>query len=121
MSLYTYVPGKAELLDLMLDTVYRQMPRGDLSGMPWRERLAAAAQEHGALFGRRPWCAEVSTSRPPLGPGLMAKYEHELQAFEGLGLDDAEMDAALNFLLGFVQAAARSAAEAAAAPEDTEM
>ena len=22
MSLYTYVPGKAELLDLMLDTVY---------------------------------------------------------------------------------------------------
>ncbi|HEV3294037.1 MAG TPA: TetR/AcrR family transcriptional regulator, partial [Streptosporangiaceae bacterium] len=28
MSLYTYVPGKAELLDLMLDTVYRQMPRG---------------------------------------------------------------------------------------------
>jgi hypothetical protein len=27
MSLYTYVPGKAELLDLMLDTVYGQMPR----------------------------------------------------------------------------------------------
>ena len=41
----------------------------------------------------------------------MAKYEHELQAFEGLGLDDVEMDAALTFLLGFVQAAARSAAE----------
>ncbi len=112
MSLYTYVPGKAELLDLMLDTVYRHMPRGDLSGMPWRERLAAIAQQNRDLFTQHPWIAEVSTSRPPLGPGLMAKYEHELQAFGGLGLDDVEMDAALTFLLGFVQAAARSAAEA---------
>jgi AcrR family transcriptional regulator len=121
MSLYTYVPGKAELLDLMLDTVYRQMPRGDLSGMPWRERLAAVAQENRDLFTRHPWIAGVSTSRPPLGPGLMAKYEHELQAFEGLGLDDVEMDAALTFLLGFVQAAARSAADAAAARQDSAM
>jgi len=119
MSLYTYVPGKAELLDLMLDTVYRQMLRGDLSGMPWRERLAAVAQENRDLFTRHPWIAEVSTCRPPLGPGLMAKYEHELQAFEGLGLDDVEMDAALTFLLGFVEAAARSAAEANAARQDS--
>ena len=27
MSLYTYVPGKAELLDLMLDALYLAMPR----------------------------------------------------------------------------------------------
>jgi AcrR family transcriptional regulator len=121
MSLYTYVPGKAELLDLMLDTVYFQMPREDLSGLPWRERLTAIAQENRDLFTRHPWIAEVSTSRPPLGPGLMAKYEHELQAFEGLGLDDVQMDAALTFLLGFVQAAARSAAEAAAARQDSAM
>jgi AcrR family transcriptional regulator len=54
MSLYTYVPGKAELLDLMLDTVYRQMPRGDLSGLPWRERLAAVAHENRDMFTRHP-------------------------------------------------------------------
>ena len=58
-------------------------------------------------------------SRPPLGPGLMAKYEHELRAFEGLGLDDVEMDAALTYVLGFVQASARSAADAAAVQRDT--
>jgi AcrR family transcriptional regulator len=121
MSLYTYVPGKAELLDLMLDTVYAQMPRGDLSSLPWRERLTAVAQENRDLFTRHPWVAEVSTSRPPLGPGLMAKYEHELQAFEGLGLDDVEMDAALTFLLGFVQSSARSAAEAVAARQNSAM
>jgi AcrR family transcriptional regulator len=119
MSLYTYVPGKAELLDLMLDTVYHQMRRADLSGEPWRQRLAAVAQENRDLFTRHPWIADVSTSRPPLGPGLMAKYEHELSAFEDLGLSDIEMDAALTFLLGFVQAAARSAADAAAARQDS--
>ena len=119
MSLYTYVPGKAELLDLMLDTVYHQMHRADLSGEPWRQRLAAVAQENRDLFTRHPWIADVSTSRPPLGPGLMAKYEHELSAFEDLGLSDIEMDAALTFLLGFVQAAARSAADAAAARQDS--
>lgn len=27
MALYTYVPGKAELVDLMLDTAYADMPR----------------------------------------------------------------------------------------------
>ncbi len=68
MSLYTYVPGKAELLDLMLDTVYLQMPRGDLSAMPWRERLAAVAQENRDLFTLHPWIAEVSTSRPRSAP-----------------------------------------------------
>jgi hypothetical protein len=85
ISLYTYVPGKAELLDLMLDTVYGQMSRGDLSGKPWRERLAAVAQENRELFDHHPWVTEVAISRPPLGPGLMAKYEHELGAFGGLG------------------------------------
>ena len=121
MSLYTYVPGKAELLDLMLDTVYRQMPRPDLSDRPWRVRLTAIAHQNRDLFTRHPWIAQLSTSRPPLGPGLMAKYEYELQAFEGLALEDVEMDAALTFLLDFVHAVARSAAEAAATRQDSAM
>src|SRR2546430_2174150 len=58
-------------------------------------------------------------ARPPLGPGLMAKYEHELSALDGLGLDDVEMDAALTYLLTFVQAWARAAADAQAARQDT--
>src|ERR1700693_4240524 len=39
MTLYTYVPGKAELLDLMLDAAYTSMPRLDTSGQPLRARL----------------------------------------------------------------------------------
>jgi hypothetical protein len=44
----------------------------------------------------------------------MAKYEHELRAFDGVGLDDVETDAALTYLLGFVQASARAVADAQA-------
>lgn len=121
MTLYTYVPGKAELLDLMLDTAYLRMPRTDTSGQPWRARLTAVAEENRAMFEEHPWAATISTGRPPLGPGLMAKYEHELSALDGLGLDDVEMDAALTFLLTFVQANARSVAEARAARQESAM
>ncbi|MGH3975440.1 MAG: TetR/AcrR family transcriptional regulator [Pseudonocardiaceae bacterium] len=121
MTLYTYVPGKAELLDLMLDAAYAQMPRTDTTGQPWRQRLSAVAEENRALFEAHPWAATVSTTRPPLGPGLMAKYEHELSALEGLGLDDVEMDAALTYLLSFVQACARNATAARIAQQDSAM
>jgi hypothetical protein len=49
----------------------------------------------------------------------MAKYEHELSALDGLGLSDVEVDASLTHLLGFVQAWARSAADARAAEADS--
>jgi AcrR family transcriptional regulator len=114
MTLYTYVPDKAALLELMLDDLYLRMPRADRAAEPWRDRLAAIAEENRALYDRHPWAAGLSRSRPPLGPGLMAKYEHELRAFDGAGLDDVETDAALTYLLGFVQASARAAADARA-------
>ena len=121
MTLYTYVPGKADLLDLMLDAVYQQMDRADVAGSPWRARLEAIARENRRLFEAHPWAATVSPGRPPLGPGLMAKYEHELRALDGLGLDDVEMDAALTYLLGFVQASSRAAADAQAVARESKM
>ncbi|WP_439678463.1 TetR/AcrR family transcriptional regulator [Embleya sp. MST-111070] len=121
MTLYTYVPGKAELLDLMLDAAYTRMPRSDTTGQPWRRRVAAIADENIALFDRHPWAVTVSTIRPPLGPGQMAKYEHELSGLDGLGLDDVEMDDCLTHLLTFVQACARADAAARAARNDSAM
>ncbi len=121
MTLYTYVPGKAELVDLMLDAAYRRLPLTDSTGRPWRERITAVADDNRALYLRHPWASAVSTLRPPLGPGLMAKYEHELAALEGLGLSDVEMDDALTYLLSFVQANARAAVDARAAQVESAM
>jgi AcrR family transcriptional regulator len=112
MTLYTYVPGKAELLDLMLDAAYQRLAKADTGGRPWRDRLTAVADANRALYLAHPWLSSVSTLRPPLGPGLMAKYEHELAALEGLGLTDVEMDDSLTFLLSFVQANALAAQDA---------
>lgn len=121
MATYTYVPGKAELLDLMLDSVYGQMPRTDLTGLPWRERVSVIATENRDMLARHPWVAYVPTTRPPLGPGVAAKYDHELRAFDGLGLDDVTMDAALTHLLGVVTAVARIDIDTRRAAADTGM
>jgi AcrR family transcriptional regulator len=119
MAVYTYVPGKAELLDLMLDTLYLRMARPAWRPeQGWRERLAAVAAANRALLADHPWAARVSTARPPLGPGLMAKYEHELAALDDAGLDDVDRDAALTFLLGFVQASVVATQDVAGAGDD---
>lgn len=122
MTLYTYVPGKAELLDLMLDAVYLRMPRtAHPAATAWRTRVAAVAAENRELLLAHPWVIGLAATRPPLGPGLMTKYEHELAAFEGLGLDDIEMDAALTHLLDFVRSTARTALDQQAAAADSAM
>ncbi|NOK17591.1 TetR/AcrR family transcriptional regulator C-terminal domain-containing protein [Corallococcus carmarthensis] len=121
MALYTYVPGRAELIDLMLDTLYAGMARRKPKARDWRSRLEAVAHDNRALFTEHPWLAEVSTTRPPLGPGQLAKYEYELQALEGVGLDDVEQDAALTFVLGFVETSARAASDQRAARLESQM
>jgi AcrR family transcriptional regulator len=108
MTLYTYLPGRAELIDLMIDQLYRQMPRPahDFT-TPWRQRVHQMADLNRQLFSQHPWAAAVSTARPPLGPGQMDKYEYELHAFTGSGLDDLQIDDALTLVLTFVRANAR--------------
>jgi AcrR family transcriptional regulator len=112
MTLYTYVPNKTELLDLMLDAVYASMDRTPTTGRPWRERLRAVADGNRDMYLGHPWASTISTMRPPLGPGQTAKYEHELAALDGLGLDDVTMDDCLAYLLTFVQAWAFAAVAA---------
>lgn len=121
MSLYTYLPGKAELLDLMLDTVYLRMERPLMSGQTWRARLRAVAETNRAMYAAHPWAASVSTLRPPLGPGQMAKYEYELAALENSGLDDVEIDDSLAYLLTFVRASSRDSQVAQDAIHDSGM
>lgn len=113
MSVYTYVPGKAELLDVMVDTLYLRMDRPAWASPAWRDRASAVAAANLTLLTAHPWLSEVAAlRRPPLGPGLMAKYDHELAVFDHTGVDDVDRDASLTFLLGFVAGHARDAREA---------
>jgi Tetracyclin repressor-like, C-terminal domain len=121
MSLYTYVPGKAELIDVMLDTIAAETARpGDADG-DWREKLELIARENWALQLRHRWTAQVVINRAVLGPNVIAKYDAELSALTGLGLTDLEMDAILSLVLGYVRGAAREAVAAAQAEQRTGM
>ncbi|MGQ0840987.1 TetR/AcrR family transcriptional regulator [Actinokineospora sp.] len=111
MSPYTYVPGKAELIDLMMDTVYGELPGIDPASGDWRDRLERVAYSNWALYHDHPWLAYVETSRPVLGPNLLAKYERELTALAGTGLTDLELDSVLTLVLGQVRNTARAAAD----------
>lgn len=118
MSLYTYVPGKAELLDLMLDTAYAELPKpeateaGTQPADGWRQRLERRATDNWRLLLRHPWMLDIAAVRPVMGPHLVDKYEHELRAVEGIGLSDLQMDAVTTLVSGFVESSARLAVQA---------
>lgn len=113
MSIYTYVPGKAELIDVMVDRAFGELtpPSHDT----WRARLEHIARDHWALFHRHPWLLRVALVRPPMGPNLIGKYENELRAVDGLGLTDLEMDSVVALVTGFAESAARVSVNAAEA------
>ncbi len=85
MSLYTYVPGRAELFELMIDRAYgeRTIPAADL---PWRERYARHAKEGLAMYRRHPWLVDSNLWRLPLGPGVLDVSENLLQVASAAGL-----------------------------------
>lgn len=120
MSLYTYVPGKAELVDVMLDAAMGEVdePVGVDGG--WRAGLGRVARENWALYHRHPWVLQVAAAgRPPLGPGVIAKYDRELRVVDGIGLSEVEMDSVLALVLEHAQGAARRSVEAERAERST--
>ncbi|NJQ06070.1 TetR/AcrR family transcriptional regulator [Streptomyces lonarensis] len=134
MSLYTYVPGKAELVDLMLDRVLagpdgpepaRTAPlHSDAGAAPdsgWRERLAAVARHEWELNLRHPWLLQVTTARPSLGPHVLDWYERALHAVDGVGLTEVEMDSVVDLVTNYVHGASRSAIAAADVDDRTGM
>ena len=119
MALYTYVPAKAELVDLMVDACFAAFSL-DVAASPARlaDRIRAVADANRAVYLRHPWLADVSIERPPLGPGQLRKYEHELAALDGLGLSDHELDLTLTLVITLVRAHAGSAATAGSADDE---
>lgn len=113
MSLYTHVPGKAELVELMVDAVMRERELPGPADRPegWREQIVLYAQRTRATHRRHPWLREISSARAPLGPGTMAQQEYLLAALEGCGLPPREMFAAADAVDTHVRAAAREEVE----------
>jgi AcrR family transcriptional regulator len=108
MSVYTYVPGRDELVGLMVDQVTGEQEHPVLDG-DLASRLDTVARHLWDEYRRHPWLLQVDTSRPWLGPNVADRYEWELSAVESIGVTDIEMDQIVTLLAGFVSSAARSA------------
>ncbi|MET0273952.1 MAG: TetR/AcrR family transcriptional regulator [Phenylobacterium sp.] len=110
MALYTYAPSKGELVDLMLDRIWRDaiLPPQPLAG--WREKLEFIARQQWEIGQRHPWVL-VATHRPALGPNFVAHLEAAFSAVDGLGLDELEMEMTVRLVTDYARGAVRSALE----------
>ncbi|MBM2617520.1 TetR/AcrR family transcriptional regulator [Actinoplanes sp. LDG1-06] len=111
MSLYTYVPSRPELVDLMVDEVL--WSRDLRSDDGFRPRIAYFAERTFAMYRAHPWLAEVSRVRPPVGPGTLAETEFLLAAVATLGLPLRGLSPAATAIASWVTSAARHEAESA--------
>ncbi|WP_280236930.1 TetR/AcrR family transcriptional regulator [Nocardia cyriacigeorgica] len=108
MTLYRYLPGKSELLDLMLDRVQRPDPDLGAAEGGWRGALERVARGTLALYRRHPWLLHVNQARPILGPAAIESMETVLSAITPMGLSDVELISVIVLVDNYVVGAARS-------------
>ena len=116
MTLYTYVPSRAELVDLMVDEVLTGLALpgpGEPRPAGWREQVQLYADRTRAMYVAHPWLSQVSLVRPPIGPGMLAEREYVLSTVSGLGLPLPRVDPAALAITAYVTAGARQEAESA--------
>lgn len=107
MSLYTYVPDKSTLLELMLDAALDPPLPDPAQG--WRPYLRELADVTLEVYLRHPWSLQVVIGGPPITPNQMRYLEATLTALDGTGLDDREtIDVAMS-LAYFVRGTAHIA------------
>jgi AcrR family transcriptional regulator len=107
MSIYTYVPGRSELIELMIDRVYgeHQIPDGKL---PWRERIEQWARETWRIYSAHPWLLDYNMARLPIGPYVLDVSEALYAALRDAGFAGAENVAMSNLIQWQLLGAARS-------------
>ncbi|WP_235735269.1 TetR/AcrR family transcriptional regulator [Nocardioides alcanivorans] len=108
MSVYTHVNSRDDLLVLMVDAVHARMERTSYGRLSWRSRVRRVADSNLALLRSHPWLLDLTDERTALGPGTIAKYDHELASLAPLRLAPTTCDAALTFVLDHVRGAARA-------------
>jgi AcrR family transcriptional regulator len=119
MSLYTHVPGKAELLDVMVDAVFGELRPDPTPGGSWRHTLERSARADLGAFRRHPWALHVGLGRSALGPNELDHYEADLAALDGAGLSPRAQRSAVALVFDYVRGAAHAVVDAETAPAAT--
>jgi AcrR family transcriptional regulator len=107
MALYRYVPGKAELVALMVDTAADAPPLLDGGSGGWRAQLGQWARRLLAVLQRHPWLLEATVGPRIMGPNELGWLERAVAALDGTGLDGGEQLDAVVVILGHVRTIAQ--------------
>lgn len=121
MTLYRYVPGKAELLDLMLDRVQGEQLATDPSEVPedWRTAVDVMARTYWATLHAHPWLLKINQARTVLGPSALRALELALTGLRGMGLTDPELISVIITVNSYVEGLARTENQAVEAARET--
>jgi AcrR family transcriptional regulator len=117
MALYRYVPGKSELVALMVDAGLGDPPEPPAQTSPasptgrtppsgeqqWRTVLRLWATTIFARYRLHPWAIDATAGARPTGPHEMAWMETALAALAGTGLTGPERLDAVALLNGHVR------------------
>jgi AcrR family transcriptional regulator len=98
MSLYRYLPGKTELVALMVERALGEPP--PLAGRDWRAALAEWCRLLLAGFVRHRWALDATVGARPLGPNELAWMESALTVLAGTPLTGGERLDAMVLLVG---------------------
>lgn len=121
MALYTYVPSKSELVDLMYDQAHAGLPESYPLTEGWRAAVVSWARDLWRCYQRHPWALQVSQVRPVLGPHEYAVVEAVTRILFETGLPARLLTRVVGTLSHFVRGAAATIAEAGQAVTDTGM
>ncbi|MCB5908031.1 TetR/AcrR family transcriptional regulator C-terminal domain-containing protein [Streptomyces sp. SF28] len=106
MSLYRYVPGKTELVALMIDTAMGEPP-AVAPDAAWRPALRTWAGELSAVFRRHPWLLEAAVGPRVMGPHELGWTECALAALARTGLSGSEQLDTVVLVTGHVRGIAQ--------------
>jgi AcrR family transcriptional regulator len=106
MTLYTYVPDKDALLEVMLDRAYGAAINSLSAASGWREYLEQVAIALFRAYQVHPWALQVFVGGPPLGPSQMRFLEVALQSLVQSGLEPEERLDAVMAVTSYVRGVA---------------
>ncbi|GAB2782308.1 TetR/AcrR family transcriptional regulator [Amycolatopsis magusensis] len=111
MSLYRHVPGKDEVLLLMLDRVAAVPPELDDPGDDWRLGLERWCRAQWTMLRAHSWIPHLPITGPPITPNQLAWTDRALRTLRGTGLTEADKAGVVLLVAGHLLTAARMSAE----------
>ena len=115
MSLYRHVGSKDDLLALMVDAAYGDLPEPSAAGEGWRAGLTRCARALRDGVRAHPWAVRIPISGLPVMPYEVTWFERVLECLRDTRLSETRKASVVMLVAGYVRNIAITEADVAAA------